>query len=161
MRPISKDEKPEVTPQEMIWLLNAAWNKEKENGKVRHWEEEAKKSVNTEIKDVIVEERENATDVPTEQNNHSITKCTICNRISSDVESHMAIHHQEQTVDEPTIIDSSDATTEVVADEKPEHDDEGWQQAVSTPSESSSVGDIVRFIGQLKLLALWETSVRL
>ena len=107
------------------------------------WEEEAKKSVNTEIKEVIVEERGNATDVPTEQTNHSITKCTICNRMISNVENHMVMHHQEQPVDEPTIIDSSDTTTEVVADDKPEHDDEARQQAVSTPSESFSVGDIV------------------
>ena len=36
MRPIFKDENPEVTPQEMIRLLNTAWNTEKENGKKIH-----------------------------------------------------------------------------------------------------------------------------
>ena len=144
MRPIFKDENPEVTPQEMIKLLNTAWNKEKENGRKKHWEEEAKKSVITETEEVVVEDRENVTDVPTDQNNHSITKCTICNRMISNVENHMAMHHQEQpVVDEPTIIDSSDTTTQVVDDDKPEHDDEARQQAVSTPSDSFSVGDIV------------------
>ena len=125
-------------------IVEYSLDKEKENGKKRHWEEEAKKSVNTEIEEVIVEERENATDVPKEQINHSITKCTICNLINSNVENHMAMHHQEQpVVDEPTIIDSSDTTTQVVDDDKPEHDDEARQQAVSTPSDSFSVGDIV------------------
>ena len=54
----------------------------------------------------------------------------------------MAIHHQEQPFTEPTIVDSSDTTTEVVADDKPEDEDEARQDAVS-PSESFSVGDIV------------------
>ena len=44
-RPIIRNQNPDATPQEIIKLLNEAWNKEKADGRKQVWEKKQTKSL--------------------------------------------------------------------------------------------------------------------
>ena len=61
----------------------------------------------------------------------------------ANVDNHMAIHHQEQSVDQPNILDSSDANTVEVVDDDATTIEEVVAAVDITPPNVFSVGDIV------------------
>ena len=82
MRPQVRSENPGASPQEMVRLLNAAWNVEKENGKKSYWDVEARKAKDAEM---------------AVSSNYVIKKCNICNLMIANLDEHMALHHNVQS----------------------------------------------------------------
>ena len=94
-----RNENPDATPQDMIRLLNNAWRKEKEDGRVKNWEKAAKDAMDDTIVD-HVEPDESTDDLGVDKENHVIQKCTICNLMIFNVQNHMRSHEKTDLVAE-------------------------------------------------------------
>ena len=161
-RPKLRNENPDASPQEMIKLLNTAWNIEKENGKKKHWENAAKEAT-FEASTVVTENviGETLTDyellpeaqVPVQvQKNHSIKKCTICNLMIANVENHMRLHESERESTIETVVvedpieedlELEEAAADAVVDSDPVEEDIELEEAATDATSPLSIGQIV------------------
>ena len=100
-RPEIRDKYPNASLQEIIRLLNEAWNIEKASGNKKLWDERAKNaehdgSIGSAVDAVAV-----ITPVPEmRKNNHLIKKCDICGLMIANMTAHMMNHIGEQVVTE-------------------------------------------------------------
>ena len=108
MRPIIRNENPDASPQELISLLNVAWNKEKENGNKKIWEKKAREKAVPAIENENDDTGEHAGELLLA--NHAIQKCNLCGLMIANVSRHMLLsHNRENDVEEvePTVEEST------------------------------------------------------
>ena len=109
-RPEIRSQNPDATPQEMIKLLNEAWNREKASGNKAEWDKKAKNDENNRA-------TANETDIPradAKDDNHAIKKCGICGLMIANLNAHMMINHRPTTV-EPIAMEEIE--TDVIEEE--------------------------------------------
>ena len=82
-RPEMRNQNPDATPQEMIKILNEAWNREKMSGNKESWDKKAKENE---------QPKENRSQP---EENHAIRKCSICGLMIANLNAHMMINHSE------------------------------------------------------------------
>ena len=167
-RPKLRNENPDASPQDMIKLLNAAWNREKENGRKKHWENAAKEAAleaSTEATEngsgEALTDHEHLPEAPVQvQKNHSIQKCNICNLMIANVENHMRIHETEREITTETLLVDEDLVVEEVLELETEREntaetllvDEGLIGEVLELEEASTDGASPLSIGQIVLV---------
>ena len=83
-RPEIRNQNPDATPQEMIKILNQAWNSEKLLGNKEAWDKKAKEDG----------ERDNSAQT---EENHFIQKCNICGLMIANLNVHMTMNHSQDT----------------------------------------------------------------
>ena len=95
MRPIIRNKNPDATPQEIIILLNEAWNKEKEAGNKKIWEKKAIESYVPAPVKIKVDSNNRGGDLAGELliANNAIRKCNMCGLMISNVNRHMLLYH--------------------------------------------------------------------
>ena len=88
-RPLIKTQNPTAKPQEIIKMLNEAWNKEKAEGNKDFWEEKAK-NVRSNISQVAAGV---ATNEDEPEMNYAISKCSVCGTMIANIKRHMELAH--------------------------------------------------------------------
>ena len=94
-RPEIKNRKPDATPQEMMFLLNTEWAKEKEAGRKSFWDSRAAQENNPEVVETAeptesgsVSRRESSSDF------HEIRRCVLCGVMIANLKAHLLLAHK-------------------------------------------------------------------
>ena len=141
MRPVVRNQHPDASPQEMIKLLNEAWNKEKAEGKKEVWEKKAKETPKS--SDIVEPPTNNESAgeiLLSEAENHTIKKCDLCGIMITNLRRHMTLAHATNAIDDElsiTLIEDppEEQEQEIVEQETVEEE--------STGDGAMSEGDIV------------------
>ena len=93
-RPEIRSKNPDASPQEIVKLINEAWNEEKLHGRKDYWQLMADKEVSSRISgDTNIPNQEQQSSSLSSTDNHQIKACHVCGLMVGNYNLHMETSH--------------------------------------------------------------------